>query len=152
MILAIDPGEIHCGVAEFRFKQCTWASEMTPDLLYASMRRRARERGYRRTYELVVIEEFRLYPWVMQQQGFSRIETVEVIGILKYLCGRWHVPVVMQGASVKKITEGQLRARGVTLRSVTERKGGHAKDAELHGWHWILRNEEKKKEKETNGS
>lgn len=50
----------------------------------------------------LAIEEFRLYPWLARQQGFSSFGTAETIGVLKYIARRTGVPFTMQSASGSK--------------------------------------------------
>ena len=69
--------------------------------------------------------------------AWSELRTVEVIGVLRERCRQDGTAFVLQPASIKKATEGQLRSRGIMLKS--KGSGGHAKDAELHGWHYWLR-------------
>lgn len=127
-ILAIDPGEVHCGTAWFQFGVCRETVEMPPDDLYRLIRNA--------DWNLIVIEEFRLYPDKAGVQGYSQLKTVEVIGVVRYLCAREGITLVEQGASIKKVARAQMLARGVDNLAVTERKGGHAADAVLHGWYY----------------
>lgn len=135
--LAIDPGAEHCGMvfgAHSRLNTsiikvweerprgchewvCGWLQE-------------AREG------DSLVVEEFRLYPGKAAQQSWSKLETVEVIGVLRYLWERYGqdkgVAWVEQGANIKKPIQRILRAKGVASVAKAERAGGHCFDAELH--------------------
>lgn len=53
-----------------------------------------------------------------------------------------HVTLALQMADIKKPTVGILRKRGVKSVAKRERAGGHAYDAELHGWYYILKGSE----------
>lgn len=132
--IAIDPGEVHVGWAVMRGLACVRAAEYTPDgaafVLESTL---ALE-----VVEEVVIEEYRLYPWKSQEQGFREMKTSELIGALKWICGKKDMPVVMQPASIQKVTERRMKAQGVKL--LSRGKGPHAKSAELHGLYrvWTL--------------
>ena len=88
---------------------------------------------------VLVIEEFRLYPWASQEQGFTSLAVVEVIGAL-----RWNVlqideanrpAVVMQGAHIKKAGQRYMDEEGIEAIGPNQ----HARDAEMHGWYWVGR-------------
>lgn len=83
----------------------------------------------------VVVEAFRLYPNRAKSQSWSPMETAQLIGVLKYLAGKASVPVVEQGADVQKPMAAQLEARGIELIQA----GPHAKSAQLHLWHRLLK-------------
>jgi hypothetical protein len=146
-LIAIDPGETHCGVALFTISMneqgepecdCTLTTEHTPEGLFDHLKVWGAMRGNAKgTFDVMVVESFRLYPEKMSSLAYSELRTVEVIGALRERCRQESVAFVTQPASVKKATEGQLRARGIALKS--RGSGGHAKDAELHGWHYWLR-------------
>jgi hypothetical protein len=129
LVLAIDPGEVHCGVALYADGQCIDAQEMTPDELYGWLMEGP-------DIAVLVCEEFRLYPDKMKVQGYSQLKTVEVIGVLRYL-SVGNYTFVEQGASIKKVARAQMARLGVEDRAVVEHKGGHASDAVVHGWYYI---------------
>lgn len=143
--LAIDPGDIHVGWAEIRCLDGDVAvGEWTPNETTDSLRRRfdwAREHGY--GFELI-IEEFVLYPNQAKSQAGSSFQTSQLIGALKLIAHDYDVPVIMQGAHIKKPTRRQLKARGIKRKAVGA--GIHASDAEEHLYHRHLR--EKKREEE----
>jgi hypothetical protein len=135
-ILSVDPGERHCGMAEFRDGACLSAWEMSPGEAIILVRSALR-RGH---LEVLLVEQFRLYPWMADQQAFSSFKTVEVIGVLRYLWCEFGQDVtwVENPATIKKPTKAILQARGVRSRAKELRAGGHALDAELHGYHYLL--------------
>jgi len=104
-------------------------SELTPERLFVAI-----EQGYQRI-RTVVIESFRLYPGV--DQRWSSLKTVEVIGVVRYLCDRFEIGLIEQNASIKRPTFKIMAARGIELRSKAESKGQHCADAEAHGWHYL---------------
>ena len=130
--VAIDPGSVHCGVAIFEKGACVETVELKPQDLFRMMEHTE--------VDGVVMEEFRLYPWKAKEQTFSPLGTVETIGVVKYLCRKRGFVYVMQSAQIKTPTAAQLNARGVRFRSVGA--GPHCRDAELHGWYYLLRRKE----------
>lgn len=130
---AIDPGDPHCGVAKFMGEKCVAAEELVPwELLGALERQLARGQ-----LDEVVCEEWRLYPQGASVMIGSPMPTVEVIGVIRWLCKRAEVPLTMQPASIKRPTERILRTHGVKMMS--RGAGPHARDAEIHGWYHCLR-------------
>lgn len=124
-MLAVDPGEVHCGWAEFSNDKCTHAGEWSPPEMYQYIV------DYSHRYGELVVEEFRLYPWKSEAQGFSQLRTVEVIGVLRYLASQHELPMIEQSARIKKPTFARFDAMGYEW--VSRGHGGHAKDAEAHG-------------------
>jgi hypothetical protein len=143
-IYAIDPGDRHVGWCRMiRYakgdRRAThpeqgwdvYCEELTPGQAVA------RARNFRSAVvDLVIIEEFVLYPGQDSRNVGNRMATSELIGKLELICELAGVPVVRQPASIKKPTRGNLRGRGI--RQVGS--GTHQRDAELHGWYWALRN------------
>lgn len=119
VILGVDPGAKHCGTVLFKDGIMEWSQELLPYELYA------RIQGISNSIDYCVMEEFRLYPWLMGEQGFSALETVEVIGVVKYICITKGIPVTMQPASIKKPTMARLRGE-------MKSKNPHCRDAEMH--------------------
>lgn len=132
-LVAIDPGEIHCGVATWNDSDTDpHVYEYDPELLAEVLESWYHGSGWKPT---TVIEEFRLYPWKAQEQGYSQLKTVEVIGVVRHLCRRFGVTLVEQSATIKKPTFAQLQARGVLLKGTNQ----HMRDAEAHGWYYQLK-------------
>ena len=135
-IIAIDPGAEHCGVAVFRGGECVYVGEKSPtDLFDWWGVGEALYGNPKGLFDVVIMEAFRLYPGVASAQSWSTFGTVEVIGVLRERCRREGVLFVTQPASAKKATRAILKAQGVVLKG----KGDHAKDAELHGWHYLMK-------------
>ena len=146
-IIAIDPGSGHNGIAIFAVMvgedgvarlECRLTTEHTPEGLFDSLGVWGAAHGNSKLgFDVMVVEKFVLYPEKAASLSWSTLGTVEVIGVLRERCRQDGTAFVMQPASIKKATEGQLKARGIVLKS--RGSGGHAKDAELHGWHFWLR-------------
>lgn len=132
-LVAIDPGET-CGVAVI--------SPLYGDLLSFTMEQRACEDWFNNfarfnSFYLAIIEEYRVYPDKALTHSGKTIPTAECVGALKYIARSCGMMVVEQQASIKKPTAGMLAGRGIELIGTSR----HAKDAELHLWHRVLRSE-----------
>lgn len=160
-VVAIDPGDSHHGVvmAKVLPDSCliTGAWEFSgEEELWDRFALWSRTGGLMN----VVLEEYRLYPWMARQQGFSNFPTPQVIGAIRYIARQHNIPVTMQKAADKKIGRKLAEARGVpmTLRSLGSGKGAykgpdfdakwlkdlygikssqHVRDALAHLVHWV---------------
>lgn len=126
--LALDPGAKHCGIAWVDQSEVQWTRTEPPEQFLVSL-----DTHLYRGITLVVMEEFRLYPWKSDQQAFSTLETVEVIGVVKWICRRRGITLVTQSASVKKPAVGWMRHREVAHLGRTQ----HEKDAEMHAYYYL---------------
>lgn len=90
--------------------------------------------------DLLIIESFVLYPDKAKAQIGSDMPTSQLIGVLRYLARTRDVPVILQPAAIKDPTEFQMARKGIDHLAVAEQQGGHAKDAETHGYHYLIRN------------
>lgn len=127
-LFAIDPGDRHQGTAYYEDGQVSWTKTMTRDELTDYLLNRVVRPG--EIFE-VVLEEFRLYPWKSDAQAFSQMLTVEVIGVVKFICDQRGWPLTMARTGSKKPTFAIMKKRGVALVG----KGQHEKDAEAHGYY-----------------
>lgn len=146
-LVAVDPGGVHVGVATFEKRTagwaCTWAGEMTPVLFedWLTDKLAAGE------IEALVVEEWKLFADKAAQQVGSHMETSQLIGSIKYICRKvapkWpsvQFSLVWQSPNIKIPTRSVLRARGVkSTAKQLKVSGDHASDAELHGYHYIMR-------------
>ena len=87
-------------------------------------------------WDLIVVEDYRLYPSRVDNKGelqnathfktFSRLEEVQHLGVVKYLAGKYNIPLVLQNASdVKNLKKPTFRMSGHTT-------GTHTRDAINH--------------------
>jgi hypothetical protein len=138
-MVSIDPGEVHCGTAFWLGAKCYDVVEYSPGGLFASMEKWLRHDSV----DVIVVEEFRLYPNKANEQSYSSMGTPEVIGVIKYLVARFgkdgSVKLVFQPATIKKPTRAMMKAKRIGNRAVTEGKGGHCSDAVLHGQRYLWR-------------
>lgn len=149
-LIAIDPGDVHVGWAEFRHDQGKWSCvNAHEDYTPAQAADRLAVLIGRGDVRYVVLERFQLYADKAMAQVGSEMATAEMIGVVKALV-RWNnedasvrspwangeVELLVQGAAIKKATRAQMKARQIPrLTNV----GTHAGDAEEHGWCAIMR-------------
>ncbi len=137
-ILAIDPGDKHVG----------WAYAPRGFLLGVAAVQTGEWRPgeavnavvHMMTKDMVaelVVEEFVLYEDKAREQSWSKLQTPQLIGALKVIAYFFRIPVVEQPAYIKKPTRAQMRGRGIRV----SRGSIHAKDAELHLVHRLLRSQ-----------
>jgi len=86
---------------------------------------------------VAVVEEFRLYPHLLADQGLTQVATAQVIGAMQWELHRldWPVPMIMQGAHIKKAAQRAMDEAAIEAQGTNQ----HARDAEMHGWYWILK-------------
>jgi len=150
LMLAIDPGDVHVGLAQFRRDKkgrwgCVWAGEMTPpeflDWLAKGLRVRA--------WDQIVLESWHLFPSAAPVYVGSDMPTSRLIGAIHAMVAyvtpeSWlnpPPPIEMQDPQIKVPTRSMLRRR--KLHSMAKHlgvSGDHASDAELHGFHYLIRN------------
>lgn len=131
--IAIDPGEKHCGVAWLDNKDYG-NTTLSP----RGMLRQLESLLVKGAVELVIVEEFRLYPWKSNQQSFSQMQTVEVIGVIRFLCEKHKVRMVEQKpVDVKAfVPDKKLNDKGWLTGD------RHAKDASRHLYYYLKTKEE----------
>lgn len=79
----------------------------------------------------VVVEDWALYPWAMQNGAldFDKCRTARAIGALEYICRTSGTPYTLQGANIKDTAQ----AAGVEELYMTPRhENRHANDAMQH--------------------
>jgi hypothetical protein len=136
-LLAIDPGAVHIGTALFADDTCVKVEERAPDSFDWWLW------GTLNDIDIVVCEDFQLWPETAQRKAWSRLAEVKCIGHVEAVIAMFAViachPVelVMQSPSCQQVAEAQAQARHVTLRS--RGSGPHCKSAELHGYYHLWR-------------
>ena len=159
-MIAIDPGDVHVGVAWFRTTpegdwECWNTQEYPPDqfadMLWSTLINPASRP------DVVVYERFVLYPHLKDQQVGSDFKTSQLIGVIRWMVrytnelpldpddysdGRMlmqRVQLVDQPASVQKPTQAALRSKGIKSTSKRRKTGPHTLSAELHGYYWAFK-------------
>ena len=125
---SIDPGGVHVGMAWWDDDQLTDCDEYTP------MEAMLAIGNYKPS--LLVIEEFRLYPSKAKTLTGSSMETAQLIGAMTWWADCNSARVHLQPAAIKTPTLAYARNHNL---EITTDKGGHAKDAHIHGIQWLIR-------------
>jgi|GEM_PF-6273639 len=123
-LIAVDPGAEHCGLALFagdHVDVSTHPPKRLIEIVEASLP------------ATLVCEEWRTR--ALPALTGDPLRTVEVIGVLRFLAERSSSPFVLQSPTIKRPAAAMVRRRGIRLTGETE----HARDAELHGWYYLLR-------------
>ncbi|WIC89803.1 RuvC-like resolvase [Gordonia phage Sapo] len=129
--VSVDPGEEYVGF-------CVWVDDEVEDCFQTTPQESF---GHLEFYHpsTLVVEEFRLYPDKAKALSRTTLVTAQHVGALTYWAKLNHCPVYLQSASVKKATAAYCRAHDLPL--VPPGKGSHAQDAQVHGYHWLLRHQ-----------
>jgi hypothetical protein len=133
-IIAIDPGEEHNGVAVFVEGECRWTTTVSRDILFDSLGVWSALYCKKGMFDVVVVEEFKLYPGKAASLSWSTLGTVEIIGALRERYRREGITFVTQPASIKKPTKAMVKRRGLPIMG----KDGHARDACMHGYYYLI--------------
>lgn len=151
-VLALDPGErvgwARADIAE----DGTWSEfrhGITPlwDMalaVHSSLLVHGAYDDPRPDYDVVVMEDWRLYPHMAQQFVGSAFPSVQFIGAVRLCCRLSGTKLVMQGASVKKTADKTLQKLRPELHELVTRPikhdDGHDLDAIRHLWVYAYRN------------
>jgi len=100
--------------------------------------------GYTSDYDVVVMEDWRLYPDKVREFSGSTFPSVQFIGMVRLCCWLSGTSLVMQGARVKTTTDKTMPAlRPDLYKMVTvprKHDDSHDMDAIRHLWHWTFKN------------
>lgn len=81
--------------------------------------------------DIVVFERFNLYPQMAKSLAWNSFYPCEVIGVIRYLCDRYKIPIVEQAPSIKKYFGGFLEDWD-QLKELSSNVTEHTKDAYQH--------------------
>lgn len=128
--LAIDPGDKHVGWASL-IDGVAEAGEWSPTkCINETVHFMTRD-----SIDELIVEEFQLYEWEAKKQAWSNFLTPQLIGGLKVVAYFFRIPVVEQGAYIKKPTRARMQAEGIPM----ARGSIHTNDAQCHLWYRELR-------------
>ena len=80
--------------------------------------------------EMAVLEDFTLYPWKSHALAWSQLETVQNLGVMKFILDRTEVPYVLQKA---------LLVKKLGKRLLHKCSSQHERDAITHGILYLQR-------------
>lgn len=82
--------------------------------------------------QVIIMEDYRLYPWKAKEQSWSGFETVRIIGAVEYYAYLHNATMVLQEPSIKAI--------GYRWAGLTKPKNhdlSHETDAYVHGVYYL---------------
>jgi hypothetical protein len=148
-VLALDPGE-RVGWARADVDPAGNWSDMrhgiTPlrDMALSMNRALVRVPEHGPSYDLVIIEDWRLYPHMAQSMVGSSFPSVQFIGMVKLCCWLSGTKLVTQGASIKSTADKTMKVLRPELYEIVTRPvahdAGHDQDALRHLFFWTYRN------------
>jgi hypothetical protein len=85
--------------------------------------------------DVLIVENYRIYPWKLKQHSFSNVPTLQYIGAIRMAAQVRKIKVVFQMAQLAKqfCTDGKLRAW-----KLYNNGHKHANDAIRHGCYYLL--------------
>ena len=98
--------------------------------------------------DILIMEDYLLYAHKASQQIGSKMETPQLIGLIKYECNNRHIEVVIQAAyEVKRrwtdkilVYKGIIRKTGNVYRDTNSKVvSRHSKDSIRHAMHYITK-------------
>jgi hypothetical protein len=127
-LLALDPGET-VGWAVFEMGQLTKCGHAAGDATTIE------DLVAREQPSVVVMEEYRIYPWRLKQHSLSNVPTLRLIGALQYILQTKGIPYHMQTAQQAKgfATDQRLKQWGMYPQKLR-----HARDAVRHAVYYLL--------------
>lgn len=137
MILAVDPGEDDTN-GWCLFDPINMKLEECGTFQFDELNKWAFGSGRFVTADLILCEEFVLYPFKAAEQSFSGFPAVEVVGVLRYL-SQLHTKVFVTQRAIERVFWGSERqAKKYAAGNERLRKAGfwlenkHARDAVRH--------------------
>ena len=152
-ILSVDPGTTHVGITvghRDTSREHGWAvycvAEMLPDEFVDWLYPRLG------MFDVIGCEDFVVYASKAKELIGSRLETVRLLGFLEFTVKQWNkvpheaapeVPAreiqwFSHMAQIHKGTEAVMLHAGIPF--VSPKTPDHARSAELHFWHFLIRN------------
>lgn len=127
--LAIDPGDT-TGWATFRVdgSAITYGQWTGKEAVYDNLVQMLHDEPI----QLIILEDFRLYPWKSMEQAWSQLNTVRIIGAIECICTLRKLKYVLQSTSVKP-----LGYRYAGIQPPKNHKESHGPDAYVHGVYYL---------------
>lgn len=87
--------------------------------------------------DLIVMEDWALYPWKLKELGWDKCRTARGIGAIELIARLSSIQLVLQPAAIKK---GAVAAGAEELFLKPLHENRHANDAIMHGVFYMARN------------
>lgn len=146
--IAIDPGET-VGFSIWRGKDLIWADQLPmwkfADAIYEWAAQGQPPGGEllgipqdaNSRLEAMVVEQWQLYPWELQNLAWDECRTARVIGALTLICRQFGIQFILQGADIK---EGAIAAGAEAMFLEPVHENRHANDSIMHGTFYLAKN------------
>lgn len=85
--------------------------------------------------KVLVMEDFRLYPWKAKEQSWSQLKTPQLIGVIKYWAFQHRIPLVLQPASIKTNYPDAYLTKLSNSATII-----HVRDSIRHGLYYLEKN------------
>jgi len=83
--------------------------------------------------DVIVYEQFKLYPWKAKQKHWSTFPTAQVVGVIKFLAEQFEIPILGHGADAKD----HFDDKKLKWANLYKGKSPHERDAIRHGLYTI---------------
>jgi hypothetical protein len=126
-LLAIDPGET-TGVAYFINGELIKTAQLTSIIAIE-------EAILDFLPDMLIYEDYRIYPAKLKSHSFSEIPTLKIIGAIEYVCEKYHIKTIKQLATMAKgfCNSYKLKEWGYWAKGEQ-----HSRDAIRHGCYFLL--------------
>lgn len=84
---------------------------------------------------VVVIEEYRIFPNKASTHAYSKVDTIQIIGIIKAAAHKWGANVVEQALQAKP-----LGYKYAGMKPPKDHSKSHGPDAVAHGYYFLVKN------------
>lgn len=136
--VSCDPGEIHSGFARWSRFDCIETRSLSGGPNGSAVAQLLQEIS--NGLDFLVFERYTLYPHLARQQAGSEFLTSQQIGAMKFIVTHKEIPWQDQTAGQGKRVYSLEPFRSWSQRSwKSYGMGPHAKDAEAHGYSWLLK-------------
>lgn len=142
MLLAVDPGDEHVGVAWFDKQEKGWGCVLVLEMTPGEFQEYLGPALHSGIFRYFVVESFALQRAKALQQIGSEFETSQLIGVCKYVhwlaTGEHEIHLEMQPPSIKKAIFAILARKGYKFTADRLKvPAQHVRDAEVHGIRFI---------------
>jgi hypothetical protein len=104
---------------------------------FEALTEQEREEGLMPKIHAMVVEQWQLYPWELQNLAWDECRTARVIGALTLICRQFGIKFILQGADIKNGAQA-AGAEALYLEPVHENR--HANDSIQHGVFFLAKN------------
>jgi hypothetical protein len=84
------------------------------------------------TATTLITEDYKLYPWKRDEQIWSRLDTVRIIGMIQYFCYKNNRNLILQMPNIKPIAY-----MWAGIKEAKSHKNSHERDAYVHGIYFL---------------